>query len=47
MLTELPTSDPKFKSNISSFFTLSHLLDYLICANDIMIIVSLLQMMGG
>ena len=37
--------DPKCKLNISSFLTLPHPLDCLICANDIMIIVSL-HMMG-
>ena len=37
--------DPKCKLNISSFLTLPYPLDCLICANDIMIIVSL-HMMG-
>ena len=36
---------PKCKLNISSFLTLPYPLDCLICANDIMIIVSL-HMMG-
>ena len=35
------------KCNVSSFLTLSHSLDCLICAKDIMIIVLLLEMMGG
>ena len=32
MLTKGPGPDPKCKLNISSFFTLPHLLDCLICA---------------
>ena len=35
------------KCNMSSFLALSHSLDCFICAKDIMIIVLLLQMMGG
>ena len=46
MLTQGPKPDPKCKLNISSFLTLPHPSDCLICANDIMINVLLLQMMG-
>ena len=46
MLTQGPTSDPKCKLDISSFLTLPHSPDCLICAKEIMIIV-FLQMMGG
>ena len=45
MLAQGPAPDPRCKLNISSFFTLSYLLDCLIYARDIMIIVLLLQMM--
>ena len=38
---EEPTPDPKCKLNISSFLTLSHPLDCLICAKNIMVIVLL------
>ena len=47
MLTQGRTPDPKCKLNISSFLTLRHPLDCLTFAKDIMIIVLLLQMMGG
>ena len=47
MLAQGPAPDPKCKLNISSFLTLPHPSDCLICANDIMIIVLLLQIMGG
>ena len=47
MLTQGPTLVPKCKLNISSFLTLPHSSDCLICAKEIMIIVSLLQMIGG
>ena len=47
MLTQGPTPDPKCKLNISSFLTLQHPSDCLICANDIMMIVLLLEIMRG
>ena len=47
MLTQGPASDPKCMLIISSFFTLPHLLDCLICTRSAMCIVLLLQMMGG
>ena len=47
MLTPVPTPDPKYKLIMSSFFTLSHLLDCLICPRNAMSIVLLLQVMGG
>ena len=47
MLTEVPAPDPKCTLNISSFFTLSHLSDCLICTSNSMSIVFLLQMVGG
>ena len=40
MLTQGPAPDPKCKLNISSFLTLPHPSDCLICANDIMTIVT-------
>ena len=46
MLTQGPTPDSKCKLNISSFFTLPHLLDCLICTRNFMSIVLLLQMEG-
>ena len=46
MLTEGPTPDPKSKLIISSFLTLPHLLDRLICTRNTMSIILLLQMMG-
>ena len=47
MLTQGPAPDPKCKLNISSFLTLPHPSDCLICANDIMMIVLLLEIMRG
>ena len=47
MLTQGPAPDPKCKLIISSFLTLPHLLDCLICTRNSMSIVLLLQMMGG
>ena len=47
MLTEGPAPDPKCKLIISSFLTLPHLLDCLICVRNAMSIVLLLQMMEG
>ena len=46
MLTQGPAPDPKCKLSISSFLTLPHLLDCLICTRNTMSIVFLLQMMG-
>ena len=46
MLTQGPTPDPKCKLNISSFLTLPHLLDCLICTKNSVCIVLLLWMMG-
>ena len=43
----MPAPDPNCKLNISSFLTLPHPSDCLICANDTMIIVLLQQIMGG
>ena len=47
MLTEGRAPDPKCKLNISSFFTLPHLSDCLICTSNSMSIVLLLQMVEG
>ena len=47
MLTQGPAPDPKCKLNISSFLTLPHLLDYLICTRNSLSIVFLLGMMRG
>ena len=47
MLTQGPAPDPKCKLNISSFLTLPHLSDCLICTRNSMPIVLLLQMMGA
>ena len=47
MLTQGPAADSKCKFNISSFLTLPHPLDCLICAKDIMIQLFLLQIMGA
>ena len=47
MLTQGPAPDPKCKLIISSFLTLPHLLDCLICTRNAMPIVLLFQMMGG
>ena len=46
MLTQMPAPDPKCKLNISSFLTLPHLLDFLICTRNSVSIVLLLSMMG-
>ena len=46
MLTQGPIPDPKCELNIT-FFTLPHPLHCPICAKDIMVIVLLLQVMGG
>ena len=45
MLTQEPAPDPKYKLIISSFLTLPHLLDWVICTRNAMYIVLLLQMM--
>ena len=42
MLTQGPTPDPKCKLNISSFLTLPHLLDRLVCTRNFISIVLLL-----
>ena len=47
MLTQGPAPDLKCKLNISSFLTLPHLLDCLICTRNSVSIVLLLGMMGG
>ena len=47
MLTKGPMLDPKCKLNISSFVTLPHLLDCLICTRNFVSIVLLLGMLGG
>ena len=48
MLTQGPAApDPKCKLNISSFLTLPHLSDCLICSRNSVSIVLLLQMMEG
>ena len=47
MPTQRPTPDSKCKLIISSFLTLPHLLDCLICTRNAMSVVLLLQMMGG
>ena len=47
ILNQGPMPDPKCKLNISSFFTLLHLSDWLICTRNSMPIVLLLQMVGG
>ena len=47
MLTQGPTPDPKCELNITSFLTLPHPSHCPICAKDIMVIVLLLQVMGG
>ena len=47
MLTQGPTPDSKCNLNISSFLTLPHFSDCLICTRNSMFIVLLLQMMGG
>ena len=45
MLTQRPAPDSKYKLNISSFLTLPHLLDCMICTRNSVSIV-LLSMMG-
>ena len=47
ILTQGHESDPKCKLIISSFVTLPHLLDCLICTRNAMSIVLLLKTMGG
>ena len=47
MLTQGPAPNPKCELNITSFLTLPHPLHSPICAKDIMVIVVLLQVMGG
>ena len=44
MLTQVPAPDPKCKLIISSFFTLSHLLDCLFCTRNA---ISIALMIGG
>ena len=46
MLTQGAAPNPKCKLNISSILTLPHPSNCLFCANDIMIIVLLLQIIG-
>ena len=45
--TQGPIPDPKCRLIISSFLTLPHLLDCLICTRNVVSIVLLLQIMGG
>ena len=47
MLTQEPPPHPKCKLNMSSFLTLPHLSDCLICTRNCMCIVFLLKMVGG
>ena len=47
MLTQGPAPDSKRKLNISSFLTLQHLLDCLICTRNSVSIVLLSWIMGG
>ena len=47
MLTPEPSPDPKCKLIISLFLTLPHLLDCLVCTTSAMLIVLLLQIIGG
>ena len=47
VLTQGPSPDPKCKLNISSFLTLPHLLDCLICTRNFVSIVLLLWMIRG
>ena len=47
MLTQGPAPDPEYKLIISSFLTLSHLLDFPVCIRNAMSIVLSLQIMGG
>ena len=46
MLNQEHIPDPEYKLIMSSFFTLPHLLDYLIYTRDAMFIVLLLEMMA-
>ena len=46
MLTQGPVPDPKCKLTISSFLTLTHLLDCLVCTRNSVSFVLLLCMMG-
>ena len=46
MLTKAPAPDPRCRLNISSFLTLPHLLNSLICTRNSVSIVSLLGMIG-
>ena len=46
-MNQYPAPDPKCQLIISSFLTLSHLIDCLICTKNLMPIVLLLEMMGG
>ena len=46
MLTQGPAPDRKCKLIISSFVTLSHLLDCLICTRNAMLVILLLRTMG-
>ena len=46
MLTLGAAPDPKCKLNVSSFLTLPHLSDCIICTRNSMSIALLLQMMG-
>ena len=47
MLTQRSTPDHKCKLDVLSFLTLTHLLDCLICARNLMPLVLLLQMAMG
>ena len=47
MQTDVPVPYPGCKLKISSFITLPHVLDCLICTKNAMSIVLLLLMMGG
>ena len=47
MLTQGPTPDPKCNLIMSSFLTLPHLLDWLVCTRNAMSIVLFLQIMGA
>ena len=47
MLTQESPQHPKCKLNMSSFLTLPHLLDSLICTRNSICIVFLLKMVGG
>ena len=46
MLIQGPAPDPKYKLNTSSFLTLPHLSECLICTRNSMSIILLLQMIG-